>query len=159
MYNKLRVLLPIVNARIPELVLFLVSFIPSVLLDSTSDSLSAEDSLPQEHFWYWNSFTTYALYLTGGTLAVLALSLLLHSIPGYVALVASLSSGIEALLGVPQFMLNYQRKNTQGLAVVLIMIWLGGDLYKFSYYIGAQSPVALVACAFFQICVDLCILS
>lgn len=43
--------------------------------------------------------------------------------------------------------------------MVLIMIWLGGDLYKFSYYIGAHSPVALVACAFFQICIDLCILS
>ena len=87
------------------------------------------------------------------------LTFLFRSFLGFVALIGSLSSGIEALLGVPQFLLNYQRKNTQGLSVVLIVIWLCGDLYKFSYYAGTSSPAALVMCAFFQICMDVCILS
>jgi hypothetical protein len=42
---------------------------------------------------------------------------------------------------------------------VLIFIWLGGDLYKLSYYVANQSPFALRACASFQIFMDLCILA
>jgi len=49
-------------------------------------------------------------------------------------LLGTLSSGIEALLGVPQFWLNCSRGHTTGLAVSLIGMWLFGDLYKVSYY-------------------------
>ena len=42
---------------------------------------------------------------------------------------------------------------------MLIFIWLAGDLYKLSYYVGNQSPFALRACASFQIFMDLCILA
>jgi hypothetical protein len=42
---------------------------------------------------------------------------------------------------------------------VLIFIWLTGDLYKLSYYMGNQSPLALQACASFQILTDLLILA
>ena len=42
--------------------------------------------------------------------------------------------------------------------VLLILIWLCGDLYKLSYYMANASPLALKACAAFQILMDLCIL-
>ena len=45
------------------------------------------------------------------------------------------------------------------LSVILIFIWLGGDCYKLSYYLANESPLALRACASFQIFTDLCILS
>jgi hypothetical protein len=48
--------------------------------------------------------------------------------------IGMLSSGIEALLGVPQFWLNFGRKNTCGLSVTLIFMWLFGDMYKMFYY-------------------------
>lgn len=38
------------------------------------------------------------------------------------------------MIGTPQFKLNFSRKNTQGLSIVLIGMWLFGDLYKLSYY-------------------------
>ena len=41
---------------------------------------------------------------------------------------------------------------------MLIFIWLGGDLYKLSYYMANSSPLALQACAMLQIFTDLCIL-
>ncbi len=41
---------------------------------------------------------------------------------------------------------------------MLILIWLGGDLYKLSYYVAHASPLALQLCAAFQIFLDLCIL-
>lgn len=34
----------------------------------------------------------------------------------YVGVIGFLSSAIEGLLGVPQFLLNYRRKNTSGLS-------------------------------------------
>lgn len=43
--------------------------------------------------------------------------------------------------------------------MLLILIWLCGDLYKLSYYMANASPLALKACASFQILVDLCILA
>lgn len=53
----------------------------------------------------------------------------------------TLSSGIEALLGVPQFWLNFTRGHTTGLAMSLIGMWFFGDLYKMSYYSSSGSPV------------------
>jgi hypothetical protein len=40
---------------------------------------------------------------------------LLSDNEGFMTIIGSLSSGVEALLGIPQFVLNYQRKSTQGL--------------------------------------------
>ena len=51
-------------------------------------------------------------------------------------------------------MLNYYLYS-----VALPLIWLGGDLYKLSYYTATQSPMALQLCAGFQIFTDLCILA
>jgi solute carrier family 66, member 2 len=81
-----------------------------------------------------------------------------HASPIYQAILAYTSSAVEAGLGVPQFMLNYKRQNTSGLSIALILIWLGGDLYKLQYYVTHGSPLALQGCAMFQILTDLCIL-
>jgi hypothetical protein len=43
--------------------------------------------------------------------------------------------------------------------LALPLIWLGGDLYKLSYYAATKSPIALQLCAAFQIFTDLCILA
>ena len=43
--------------------------------------------------------------------------------------------------------------------IILIFIWLAGDLYKLSYYMANTSPLALKACASFQIMTDTCILA
>lgn len=115
--------------------------------------------MPEETFWFWNSFITYTKYIGLMTAVMFGLTLALKSNEAFIAVVGYLSSGIEALLGVPQFLLNYRRKNTEGLSVVLILIWLAGDLYKFTYYSSNNSPIALVICATFQICTDISILS
>ena len=90
--------------------------------------------------------------------AVGLMTVFFHQNPVFQLFLAYTSSSVEAILGVPQFMLNYQRKNTSGLSIVLILIWLGGDLYKLSYYVAHASPFALQFCAGFQIIVDICIL-
>lgn len=77
----------------------------------------------------------------------------------FVETMGMLSSGIEALLGVPQFWLNFGRKNTFGLSLILILMWLVGDVYKMSYYQTTAAPVQLLMCACFQVTVDVSIIS
>jgi hypothetical protein len=63
--------------------------------------------------------------------------------------IGMLSSGTEALLGVPQFWLNFGRKNTCGLSVTLIFMWLFGDMYKMFYYNSTMAPTQLLMCSVF----------
>mmetsp|Transcript_13018 Transcript_13018/g.21993 ORF Transcript_13018/g.21993 Transcript_13018/m.21993 type:complete len:85 (+) Transcript_13018:693-947(+) len=67
----------------------------------------------------------------------------------FIWLLGILSSLIEACLGLPQFYLNFTRKNTEGLAPLLIMMWLFGDVYKLGYYMGYNSPLQLLGCSVF----------
>jgi len=112
----------------------------------------------KEKFWEWRHYTDYLIFicLMGTTVGVFTIifgsNILFQSFLGYT------SSGVEALLGVPQLLLNYRRQNTSGLSIMLIFIWLGGDLYKLSYYVANESPLALQLCAAFQIFIDICIL-
>ena len=53
----------------------------------------------------------------------------------------AVSAFIEALLGLPQLRLNYQRKSTDGLEILLIVGWLVGDSFKTVYYITKSSPL------------------
>ena len=79
--------------------------------------------------------------------------------PLYIGTLGTLSSMIEAMLGVPQLYLNWQRKNTEGLAPLLIAMWMFGDMYKLTYYYSNDSPIELIFCSIFQICTDCSIMS
>lgn len=112
-----------------------------------------------ESFWYYK---TYQQYLNVIGVVVVALALLTAAFKDsevFVATMGTWSSVIEAMLGVPQFYLNFSKKNTQGLAPLLIMMWLFGDFYKLTYYISTSSPIQLIFCSVFQICTDVSILS
>eukprot|EP00826_Nyctotherus_ovalis_P011302 TRINITY_DN1294_c0_g3_i1.p1 TRINITY_DN1294_c0_g3~~TRINITY_DN1294_c0_g3_i1.p1 ORF type:complete len:101 (-),score=14.51 TRINITY_DN1294_c0_g3_i1:98-400(-) len=62
------------------------------------------------------------------------------------------------MLGVPQVFKNLQAKSTEGLSTAMIFCWLGGDIFKSLYYYRTKAPVQLVACALFQLGVDVVIL-
>lgn len=69
-----------------------------------------------QRFWFWDSFKTYAEFLASFAFFMIAVTAILHSNVVFQHLIAFLSSSIEALLGIPQFLLNYRRQNTSGLA-------------------------------------------
>lgn len=56
---------------------------------------------------------------------------------------------VQALLGVPQFWLNFGKKNTCGLSATLIFMWLFGDMYKMFYYSSTHAPTQLLMCSVF----------
>jgi PQ loop repeat len=72
--------------------------------------------LDLQTFWFWDDFNSYTKFLVGFILTMMVLTLACRGSLTYVWLIGLLSSGIEALLGVPQFLLNYRRKNTSGVA-------------------------------------------
>ena len=67
-------------------------------------------------FWAWSAFSSYAKFLGGFVLVMVFVTACLKQNPMFQVTIAFLSSGIEALLGVPQFLLNLRRQNTSGLS-------------------------------------------
>ncbi|KPI84518.1 hypothetical protein ABL78_6428 [Leptomonas seymouri] len=72
---------------------------------------------------------------------------------GYVSL------GIEALLVLPQILRNARRRSTEGLSVVLILTWVGGDIIKVAYYIYAKQALPFIVCGIFQILLDVVVVA
>jgi ABC-type amino acid transport system permease subunit len=126
--------------------------------ESLKGQQEGEQETHKESFWHWSSFTIYLKYITLLFCTLIALTAALARFHTYTLFLGSLSAAVEATLGVPQFLLNYKRKNTFGLSVVLIMLWALGDIFKFYYYFSEHSPIALLACASFQIFTDFSIL-
>ena len=68
------------------------------------------------HFWFWDSFISYAKFIVAFILAMAIITSIFHASLLFQHIIAFASSGVEACLGVPQFILNYKRQNTSGLA-------------------------------------------
>ena len=93
------------------------------------------------------------------TIALMALTCTFQGTKYFAGILGILSSFIEALLGLPQLLLNFQKKSTHGLAFLLIAMWTWGDFYKLMYYLSIDGPIQLICCSVFQISVDVGIMS
>ena len=73
------------------------------------------------------------------------------TILGFVAL------GIEAILPIPQFISHYRTKSVAGFRPSVILAWLGGDIFKMSYFFLGQANVTwqFKACAIVQFTFDI----
>uniref|UniRef100_A0A1I8BT88 PQ-loop repeat-containing protein 1 n=1 Tax=Meloidogyne hapla TaxID=6305 RepID=A0A1I8BT88_MELHA len=65
---------------------------------------------------------------------------------------------VEACLGVPQLLRNFQRKSTVGMSVKMVLMWLIGDIGKTIYFIIRASPAQFWICSCLQITIDILIL-
>jgi uncharacterized protein with PQ loop repeat len=63
------------------------------------------------------------------------------------------------MLGMPQFIRNYQNKSTEGMSVQMVMFWTSGDTFKTGYFVLRQAPMQFWMCGALQILVDISILS
>ena len=112
-----------------------------------------------QRFWYWRNYSSYLLAFFVMTAVLWILTYMMSESKAFMVLLGVMSSFIEALLGLPQLLLNFQKKSTHGLAFLLIAMWTWGDFYKFIYYIGIDGPVQLICCSIFQLSVDVGIMS
>ena len=67
------------------------------------------------NFLFWQEFSSYTKFLVGFAFAMFFITLIFGENLLYQSAIGFSSGAIEAMLGVPQFLLNYKRKNTSGL--------------------------------------------
>lgn len=65
---------------------------------------------------------------------------------------------MEACLGLPQLVRNFQRKSTQGMSVKMVLMWLLGDVGKTLFFVVRSSPAQFYICSSLQITIDILIL-
>lgn len=111
-----------------------------------------------KYFWRWTDLFSYLefLCLITGLIGV-AMYFLIDCKPfvesvGYLALV------MESMLGLPQVIKNYRKKSVEGMSLSMVLMWLGGDLFKTGYFVKNKSPLQFMLCGTLQITIDLLIL-
>jgi hypothetical protein len=60
-----------------------------------------------QRFWYWRNYNSYLLSFIVMTTILLALTYVFQNTKYFAGLLGALSSMIEALLGLPQLLLNF----------------------------------------------------
>ena len=66
-------------------------------------------------FWQWRNFSDYLLFISSMADIIGVATCIFKDYYLYQSFLGLTSSAVEAGLGVPQFLLNYRRQNTDGL--------------------------------------------
>ena len=108
-----------------------------------------------KNFWNWPYLINYIFILSSFTVVLLILS---HTIgfnnKTYIELLGMLSAGIEACIGIPQVISNYNNKNTETISLVMLITWALGDSFKSIYFFKTSAPFQLLLCGVFQLFID-----
>ncbi|XP_024920804.1 PQ-loop repeat-containing protein 1 isoform X2 [Cynoglossus semilaevis] len=110
------------------------------------------------YFWLWSRFQDYVqCVLTFTTVAAYLTYVLLDSVL-FVETLGFLAVFSEAMLGTPQLYCNYQNKSTEGMSIIMVLMWTSGDTFKTVYFLITQAPVQFWTCGLLQVVVDITIL-
>ncbi|TKR94260.1 hypothetical protein L596_008571 [Steinernema carpocapsae] len=109
-------------------------------------------------FWQWNDLKSFAVALALFTAVAAGITAVLLKYPWYVQGLGFVALLVEAMLGVPQMMRNFQRKSTTGMSVKMVLMWLVGDVAKTAYFVIHGEPAQFWVCAILQITIDIIIL-
>lgn len=109
-------------------------------------------------FWKWTDFQSYLNFILIFGMVCGALMYLFLDVPIFVEVVGLLAVLTEAMLGVPQFIRNCGNKSTEGMSVVMVMMWTCGDTFKTCYFIHREAPIQFGICGALQVLIDVSIL-
>jgi len=115
--------------------------------------------LDPKYFWKWTRFVDYLQALLVFTIIFGYITYLLLDISAYVETLGFAAVFMEAMLGTPQWLKNYQNKSTQGMSLQMVLMWTSGDLFKTGYFMLKDAPVQFIICGCLQVGVDIAILS
>uniref|UniRef100_A0A1B6DX13 Solute carrier family 66 member 2 n=1 Tax=Clastoptera arizonana TaxID=38151 RepID=A0A1B6DX13_9HEMI len=110
------------------------------------------------HFWQWTDFPSYLEFLLSLTLFTGLLTFILYESPIYIETLGFLALFTEAMLAVPQLIKNYRNKSTEGMSVLMVVMWTMGDMFKTTYFILRETPAQFWLCGCLQIIIDVFIL-
>ena len=114
-------------------------------------SVSSSSSLPRSPFiwvykpnqhWRWDTVHQHVELIV---LVVVLESFLCryfiypNNAMDYIKAVKNISVLLESCLALPQMILNYKRKSTDGLSLLMVVGWVLGDLLKLAYFIASYN--------------------
>lgn len=110
------------------------------------------------YFWRWTDIFSYLEFLCFITALIGTAMFFLIDCKPFVESIGYLALVIESMLGLPQVVKNYRKKSVEGMSLSMVLMWLGGDLFKTHYYIENKVPLQFWLCGLLQITIDLLIL-
>lgn len=111
-----------------------------------------------QNFWAWHDFASYVEFELAFSALTGLLTFALLDSPVYVEVLGFLSVFAEAMLGTPQLYRNMRNRSTEGMSVIMVLMWTSGDTFKTVYFILRQAPAQFYICGTLQVGVDLFIL-
>ncbi|CAK5059726.1 unnamed protein product [Meloidogyne enterolobii] len=111
-----------------------------------------------EDFWKWNDLSSFIVALLFFTIIFSLLNGIFYTNVYFVEALGLSALLVEACLGIPQLLRNFQRKSTVGMSVKMVLMWLIGDLGKTIYFVVRASPAQFWICSCLQITIDILIL-
>lgn len=111
-----------------------------------------------EHFWQWTDFQSYLEFLLVLTLFFSIITFVFIDFRIYIETIGFLALFTEAMLAVPQLLKNFRNKSTEGMSILMVIMWTFGDVFKTSYFILRDSPPQFWLCGSLQITIDVFIL-
>lgn len=110
------------------------------------------------YFWKWTDFTSYIQFLAIFVGFGAYLTYMFLNISVFIEFIGFMSVFTEAMLAAPQFYRNFMNKSTEGMSVVMVLMWTSGDIFKTTYFILRSSPAQFWLCGMLQISLDLAVL-
>ncbi|EAR97330.2 PQ loop protein (macronuclear) [Tetrahymena thermophila SB210] len=109
-------------------------------------------------FWRWQDIRSYVESVITFTVFFTLVTLMFVHNYAAVQIIGMISAMIEATLGFPQMIKNYQNQNASGISYGLIGSWFLGDFSKTIYFIYKSAPLQFTMCGVIQLTVDILII-
>lgn len=110
----------------------------------------------KENFWKWENELEYYKFIL---IFIMSFTVLCNFIGFqnhfFIDLIGLISAFSESIIAVPQIKNNFITKNVSNISMIMVFMWLGGDLFKTIYYIYTSSPIQMIVCGFLVICFDI----
>ncbi|XP_054282004.1 solute carrier family 66 member 2-like isoform X2 [Macrosteles quadrilineatus] len=110
------------------------------------------------YFWQWTDFWSYVECVLSVTLMFSLTTFVLRDSKFYIEALGFAALFTEAMLAVPQLVQNFRNKSTEGMSVLMVVMWLFGDCFKTTYFILRDAPAQFWLCGSLQIVIDIFIL-
>jgi solute carrier family 66, member 2 len=110
------------------------------------------------YFWQWTDFLSYVQFLILFTLTSAGITYVFSNSYIFVETLGLCAVLSEAMLGVPQFYRNFQKRSTEGMSVSMVLLWTAGDVFKTIYFVVRNAPMQFWLCGMLQISLDIAIL-
>uniref|UniRef100_A0A8D9BJQ4 Solute carrier family 66 member 2 n=1 Tax=Cacopsylla melanoneura TaxID=428564 RepID=A0A8D9BJQ4_9HEMI len=109
-------------------------------------------------FWQWTDFQSYVDFLLALSISLSLLTFLCINSTVFIECLGFLAVFTEAMLGVPQLLKNYSQESTEGMSILMVLMWTTGDAFKTVYFVVREAPLQFWVCGSLQVLIDLAIL-